>query len=299
MSGASFGTLGVITQVARAAAPAARGDRHRAPDLRRSRPAGRRRRRARPPAARARRARRRATRAARARSSPASAAPPRSSAATALDGFETVEDDEELWRAQRAGQRSADGTVVRVSALPSELPDVLRVADETRRDASSGRAGVGTVLPVAPGRRPEEVELLRAELAPAPASCSTHPPSCARAIDPWGVRDGPELALTRRVKARFDPERRLQPRHLHRRHLANMATTGAWDDTRPPSPSSSTTACTAASACRRARPTCCGARRWTRRAGGSSSCATATTRAPSSRTTWSTTSTTAWAAWRA
>jgi FAD/FMN-containing dehydrogenase len=33
------------------------------------------------------------------------------------------------------------------------------------------------------------------------------------AIDPWGVGDGPELALAlaRRVKARFDPERVCNP----------------------------------------------------------------------------------------
>lgn len=128
----------------------------------------------------------------------------------ALEGFEAIEDDEELWHAQRAGQRSADGTVVRISALPTELPDVLRAADETGAKVV-GRAGAGLHYLALPGTAREEVELLRAELAPAACVVLDAPAELRGAIDPWGVGDGPELALARRVKARFDPQRVCNP----------------------------------------------------------------------------------------
>src|SRR5213076_2166119 len=53
-----------------------------------------------------------------------------------------ADDDEALWAAQREGQRSREGTVLRLSALPSELAAVL---GEARRLGASlvGRAGLG------------------------------------------------------------------------------------------------------------------------------------------------------------
>ena len=129
---------------------------------------------------------------------------------TALDGFETIEDDEAIWVGQRAAQRSADGTVVRVSALPTELPDVLRAADEAGARVA-GRAGAGIFYLSLPGAAREEVELLRSDLSPAACVVLDAPAELRAALDPWGVADGSELSLARRVKERFDPQRVCNP----------------------------------------------------------------------------------------
>ncbi len=121
-----------------------------------------------------------------------------------------VEDDEALWVAQRAGQRSTDGTVVRVSALPTELPDVLRAADATGASVV-GRAGVGvSYLTLGPDAA-DAVERLRADLAPATCTILDAPAALREAIDPWGAADDGALALARRVKERFDPARVCNP----------------------------------------------------------------------------------------
>jgi glycolate oxidase FAD binding subunit len=130
--------------------------------------------------------------------------------AAALSGAEVVEDDEELWARQRAGQRSADGTVVRVAALPSELPDVLRAADATGAHVV-GRAGVGLSYLSLPADAKDAVERLRSDLAPAACVVLDAPAALRAALDPWGVAEGAELELARRVKARFDPDRVCNP----------------------------------------------------------------------------------------
>lgn len=127
-----------------------------------------------------------------------------------LEGAEVVEDDEPLWEAQRAGQRSAGGTLVRVSALPSELAQVLR-AGEAVGASVVGRAGVGQSYLTLPGDAVEAVAALRADLAPAACVVLDAPVGLRAALDPWGVSDGGELALARRVKARFDPQRTCNP----------------------------------------------------------------------------------------
>jgi glycolate oxidase FAD binding subunit len=109
------------------------------------------------------------------------------------------EDDDAVWAAQRHGQRGADGeTVVKVSALPSALPQVLAAA------ASRSAVVVGR-LPA--GDTPElvaAVEEFRRALAPAPVVVTDAPGEVRGALDPWGGETGP-VALMRRVKERFDP----------------------------------------------------------------------------------------------
>jgi len=125
---------------------------------------------------------------------------------------EVIEDDDALWERQRAGQRTSDGAdvVVKVSALPSDLPEVLRAADELGA-AVVGRAGVGvSYLRLAAGTA-EAVEQLRIDLAPAACVVLDAPAALRAALDPWGVADSGELALARRVKARFDPARVCNP----------------------------------------------------------------------------------------
>ncbi|MEA2169861.1 MAG: glycolate oxidase binding subunit [Solirubrobacteraceae bacterium] len=124
--------------------------------------------------------------------------------AAALDGT-VVEDDDALWEAQRTGQRGA--LVVRVAGLPTSLALVLETARELGATAV-GRAGVGTTwLTLPPGT---DIAALRARL-PHPVVLTDAPAEVRAAIDPWGIPDGPELDLMRRVKQRFDPARHCNP----------------------------------------------------------------------------------------
>jgi glycolate oxidase FAD binding subunit len=138
---------------------------------------------------------------------------PRSSAAAAaallgaagLAG-EVVDDDEPLWDAQREGQRSAEGTVVRVSGLQSRLAEVIRAAAAV--DATLvGRAALGVSWLRIEGRGAGEqaaaVAELRAALHPAPCVVLDAPDAVRAALDPWGELDAP--GLVRRIKQRFDP----------------------------------------------------------------------------------------------
>ena len=109
----------------------------------------------------------------------------------AVSGAEVVEDDEELWAAQREGQRGE--VVARVSSTQTGLPAVLAAAGEGRVVARAALGLAWVTLPDA-----GSVEDLRARLAPAPCVAFG-------AEDPWGPVDEGQLALMRRVKARFDP----------------------------------------------------------------------------------------------
>ena len=118
-----------------------------------------------------------------------------------------AEDDDGMWAQQRSFQRAAAAgeTVVRVSALPGDLPRVLRSADELGASAA-GRAAVGTtwvrLAPAPVERTAAAVDRLR-EITPAVVLDA--PAEVRAAVDPWGEPDGPLLALSRRLKERFDP----------------------------------------------------------------------------------------------
>lgn len=116
-------------------------------------------------------------------------------------------DDPALWVAQAQGQRSLDGTVVKVSALPSALTEVLDAADALGAGLT-GRAGLGLSWLRLPAGPPADavaaVDELRARLAPSACVVLDAPDAVRRALDPWGPTTGP-VALMRRVKGRFDP----------------------------------------------------------------------------------------------
>jgi glycolate oxidase FAD binding subunit len=120
-------------------------------------------------------------------------------AAVALDG-ELVEDDEPLWERQRDGQRSAGGAVVRVSTTQRGLADALAAGPR-----AVARAGLGLVWITLADTSPDAVRELRARLAPAPCVVLDAPEALRAEVDPWGEVGAAELALMRRVKARFDP----------------------------------------------------------------------------------------------
>jgi glycolate oxidase FAD binding subunit len=130
-------------------------------------------------------------------------------AATALEvlrengcAADVVEDDAALWQQQREHQRSTTATVVKVSALPTDLPRLLAAADDL--DATLvGRAALGLSW-VTVGDA-DAVEKLRAALAPAPCVVTDAPVEVREQLDPWDTERAEPLALMRRVKERFDP----------------------------------------------------------------------------------------------
>lgn len=128
----------------------------------------------------------------------------------AADGLdvEVVDDgDDGRWAAQRAGQRSPDGVVVKVSAVPTDLPLVIRAAQALSAGVV-GRAGWGlsyvTVPPAPAADLVAAVAELRTRLPGRPCVVLDAPAEVRAALDPWGVETGP-VPLMRRVKERFDP----------------------------------------------------------------------------------------------
>ena len=120
----------------------------------------------------------------------------------------TTDDDDELWAAQRAGQRAAapDEAVLRVSTTQGGLGAVLGLAREHGATAvARGALGLAWIVLPAGAARPETVASLRAALAPAPVVMLDAPAALREAVDPWGEPDPGVLDLMRRVKARFDP----------------------------------------------------------------------------------------------
>ena len=123
-------------------------------------------------------------------------------------GLETrlVDDDGVLWARQRAGQRSADGTVVRVSGLAGELPAVIRSAGEVGASLV-GRAGLGLSWLAVPGTEADEVvpsvEAIRRRLHRFPCIVLDAPSVVREKVDVWD--NGHAVPQMRRVKDRFDP----------------------------------------------------------------------------------------------
>ena len=121
----------------------------------------------------------------------------------------TVEDDEPLWAAQRADQRSAEGgAVVRVSGRPTQLADAC-VATQIAGGTLVGRAGLGVswiaLPPAAPGELVTAIARVRKVLAPSPCVVLDAPAHVRTHLDPWDHVEDAALVLMRRVKARFDP----------------------------------------------------------------------------------------------
>ena len=114
--------------------------------------------------------------------------------------------DDDLWDRQRDRQRSADGAVVRVSGLVSELPRVLRSAQEVGASLV-GRAGMGLSWITLDQGDPTDVvsgiEEVRRRLHPFACVVLDAPDDVREKVEVWG--DDEAVPLMRRVKARFDP----------------------------------------------------------------------------------------------
>ncbi len=120
-----------------------------------------------------------------------------------LSDVEVTDADAELWARQRAGQRSPERALVRVSDRPSALAGVLRAADMCE-GTLVGRAAYGHSFIAL---EPQSIGDLRRQL-PAGARAVVHdaPESLIDELDLWGSSGDPAgLELMRRVKARFDP----------------------------------------------------------------------------------------------
>jgi glycolate oxidase FAD binding subunit len=126
-----------------------------------------------------------------------------------------VEDDEPLWAAQRAAQRSAEGgAVVRVSGSASQLADAC-VAAQVAGATLVGRAALGVswiaLPPAAPGELVQAIARVRTVLAPSPCVVLDAPAYVRTHLDPWDHPEDAALVLMRRVKARFDPTATCNP----------------------------------------------------------------------------------------
>jgi glycolate oxidase FAD binding subunit len=121
-------------------------------------------------------------------------------------GLETeiADEDEGLWTEQRERQRAGgpDEAVLRVSALPTRLPDLIRAAEDAG-GSLVGRAVLGLSWLRLPEPSAEQIESLRRILHPSPSVVLDRPASLE--VDPWGPVDPAVLALMRRVKDLFDP----------------------------------------------------------------------------------------------
>ncbi|MFP5363280.1 MAG: FAD-binding oxidoreductase [Thermoleophilia bacterium] len=148
------------------------------------------------------------------------AAPAQAAAAQRLlaeTGVEAAatEDDEELWNQQRAAQRPADGgATIRVSGRPSALADAC-VAAQIAGASLVGRAALGVwwlALPTAaPGELVTAIARVRKVLAPAPCVVLDAPAYVRAHLDPWDHVEDAGVILMRRVKQRFDPARTCNP----------------------------------------------------------------------------------------
>jgi glycolate dehydrogenase FAD-binding subunit len=109
---------------------------------------------------------------------------------------EIVDEDEILWDEQRAGQRGP--LVVKISSLPTRLPQLLRAADELGGSVV-GRAALGLSWVRIEEPSAEAVERLRRDFI---AVVRDRPADLD--VDPLGPIDAATRALMQRVKERFD-----------------------------------------------------------------------------------------------
>ncbi|HEY0345635.1 MAG TPA: FAD-binding oxidoreductase [Solirubrobacteraceae bacterium] len=126
----------------------------------------------------------------------------------------TVEEDAALWTAQRTGQRSAKGAVVRVSGRPTQLAESCEAA-KAAGATLVGRAALGLSWIALPAAAPAElvqaIAGLRDTLRPSPGVVLDAPAAVRAQLDPWDHPEDSALVLMRRVKARFDPTATCNP----------------------------------------------------------------------------------------
>jgi glycolate oxidase FAD binding subunit len=117
-------------------------------------------------------------------------------------------DDEEVWASVRGDQRSPDGAVLKVSGRPTDLANVIRVAEGAGATVVS-RAALGlSWIAFAPGEGLAE-RVAGARQALFPRACTVLD-GASRVGDQWPDA-GPSQVVMERLKARFDPARIFRP----------------------------------------------------------------------------------------
>ena len=131
--------------------------------------------------------------------------------AAGLDDVQSTADDAAMWSAQRDGQRSGEGAVLKVSGRPADLRTVLAAAREADAQVV-GRAALGlSWLRLEGEDLAARAEAVRATLAPRACTLQDAPDAVRAALAPWAEPDPGALAVMRRVKERFDPARIFNP----------------------------------------------------------------------------------------
>ena len=152
-----------------------------------------------------------------------SAAAPDQAAATVarmrelgLEECATVEDDDELWMAQRVRQRGA--CVLKVSGRPTDLPAVCRAGGTVVGRPALGLYWLSLPLPRPAASSPQPTSSALEANAVAAARDALSPRACtlldappALRADAWAAPDPGALAVMARVKERFDPARIFRP----------------------------------------------------------------------------------------
>ena len=133
---------------------------------------------------------------------------------------DTVAGDEEtsLWEAHMQRPWAAEGAVVKVALMPTDIGPTLRWCDETLHDVeweAVGRAGVGVLLLRVGGDTPRQqraIAALRARIPPGRGSVMVlrATDDLKRAVDVWGPA-GDALPVMRAIKQQFDPAGLLNP----------------------------------------------------------------------------------------
>jgi glycolate oxidase FAD binding subunit len=118
-----------------------------------------------------------------------------------LEDTAAVEDDDELWMAQRVHQRGA--CVLKVSGRPTDLPAVCRAGG-----AVVGRPALGLYWLSLPA---EAAAVAAARDALSPRTCTLLDAPAELRADAWAAPDPGALAVMTRLKERFDPARRFRP----------------------------------------------------------------------------------------
>jgi glycolate oxidase FAD binding subunit len=120
-----------------------------------------------------------------------------------------IEDDADLWEGLRSKQRTAQGVIVRVAGLPSELARISRAVDRAGGSVV-GRGALGVLWAELRGHDTQElvgrIEELRNDLDPFSCVVLDARRGVREKIDVWGGNRDSSVELMRRIKARFDPQ---------------------------------------------------------------------------------------------
>ena len=128
-----------------------------------------------------------------------------------LEGVQTVEDDEELWAALRAAQRSPDGASLKVSGRVTDLAPAIRAAQDAGGGLVSRAAHGLSWITLGSGDLARRATDVRSALDPRPVVLLDGPAGLRSDFDPWGPVGSGSLAVMRRLKERFDTTRSFRP----------------------------------------------------------------------------------------